>query len=70
LGHNIFIQEIFDPLTQDRGTTKYVTTEFGVGLAIAYTVAAWYCWRRRAELPQAEEAATPAAIPPLAVPAA
>jgi len=57
--HNMFIQEIFDPLTQDRGTTKYITTEFGVGLAIAYTLAAWYCWRRRGELPQAEEAGAP-----------
>jgi membrane protease YdiL (CAAX protease family) len=54
--HNLFIQEIFDPLTQDRGITKYITTEFGVGLAIAYSVAAWYFWRRRAELPQATPA--------------
>ena len=48
--HNLFIQEIFDPLTVDRGMTKYVTTEFGAGLAIAYTLAAWYVWRRRGEL--------------------
>ncbi|PYQ62096.1 MAG: CPBP family intramembrane metalloprotease domain-containing protein [Acidobacteria bacterium] len=59
--HNLFIQQIFDPLTQDRGITRYVTTEFGVGLALAYTVAAWYFWRRRGELPQAAEAAAPAA---------
>jgi hypothetical protein len=56
--HNLFIQEIFDPLTKDRGITKYLTTEFGVGLALAYTLAAWYFWRRRGELPQTEEAAT------------
>lgn len=62
--HNLFIQSIFDPLTEDRGTTKYITTEFGVGLALAYTAAAWYFWRRRGELPQAEEAAAPAAPPP------
>ena len=48
--HNLFIQSIFDPLTKDRGITKYFTTEFGVGLALAYTVAAWYFWRRRGEL--------------------
>jgi len=54
--HNLFIQEIFDPLTQDRAMTKYLTTEFGVGLALVYTLAAWYFWRRRAELPQTEEA--------------
>ncbi|HXO18624.1 MAG TPA: CPBP family intramembrane glutamic endopeptidase, partial [Thermoanaerobaculia bacterium] len=50
--HNLFIQDIFDPLTKDRGITKYVTTEFGVGLALVYSVAAWYCWRRRGELAQ------------------
>jgi hypothetical protein len=49
--HNLFIQEIFDPLTVDRGMTRYVTTEFGAGLALAYTIAAWYVWRRRGELP-------------------
>lgn len=48
--HNLFIQSIFDPLTQDRGFTKYVTTEFGVGMAIAYTVAAWICWKKRGEV--------------------
>ncbi len=67
--HNLFIQEIFDPLTQDRGITKYVTTEFGIGLALAYTVAAWYFWRRRGELPRAEAAAAPAPAPPQAEPA-
>ena len=66
--HNLFIQEIFDPLTTDRGITMYVTTEFGIGLAITYTVAAWYFWRRRGELPQGEEAAAPAAAPAQAEP--
>jgi membrane protease YdiL (CAAX protease family) len=47
--HNLFIQSIFDPLTTDRTITKYVTTEFGVGLALAYTLAAVYVWRRRDE---------------------
>ena len=48
--HNLFVQSVFDPLTADRGITKYVTTEFGVGLAMAYTVIAIYFWRRRAEV--------------------
>lgn len=48
--HNLFVQEIFDPLTQNRGITPYITTEFGAGLAIVYTVAAWICWRKRGEL--------------------
>jgi membrane protease YdiL (CAAX protease family) len=60
--HNLFIQQVFDQLTVDRGITRYITTEFGVGLAIAYTVVAWICWRKRGELPVAAEAA-PAAAP-------
>lgn len=48
--HNLFIQGIFDPLTIDRGITNFVTTEFGVGLAIAYTACGLYCWRRRSEV--------------------
>ena len=47
--HNLFIQEIFDPLTTDRGVTTYITTEFGVGLALGYTILALYFWRRRGE---------------------
>lgn len=46
---NVFIQQVFDPLTEDRGLTRYVTTEFGVGLALAYTIVALYFWRRRDE---------------------
>ena len=48
--HNLFVQQIFDPLTSDRGVTKYVTTEFGIGLALAYSVAAWHFWLRRGEV--------------------
>jgi membrane protease YdiL (CAAX protease family) len=52
--HNLFLQEIFDPLTVDKGTTRYFTTEFGLGMALAYTAAAWYFWRRRGELPRVD----------------
>jgi uncharacterized protein len=48
--HNLFVQQIFDPLTIDRGVTKYITTEFGVGLAVAYSLAAIYFWRRRSDV--------------------
>jgi membrane protease YdiL (CAAX protease family) len=48
--HNLFIQQIFDPLTKDRGLTRYVTTEFGVGLSLAYTILALYFWRRRGDI--------------------
>lgn len=41
--HNLFIQSIFDVITIDTGYTKYITTEFGIGLAIVYTmVAVWF----------------------------
>jgi len=63
--HNLFVQSIFDALTEDRGITKYVTTEFGIGLAIAYSVVAWVCWTKRGELVQAKESAVPASPPQL-----
>ena len=49
------------------GLTKYFTTEFGAGLAVAYAVAAWYFWRRRGELPQARQEAPEPALEPAAV---
>jgi membrane protease YdiL (CAAX protease family) len=48
--HNLFIQQVFDPLTRDREFTRYITTEFGVGLALAYTILALYFWRRRGDV--------------------
>ena len=38
--HNTFIQRLFDPLTAPVGWAKYITTEFGVGLAVTVVVAA------------------------------
>jgi uncharacterized protein len=67
--HNLFIQQIFDNLTVDRGSTRYFTTEFGAGMALAYVLIAWYVWRRRGELPQVrQEAPEPALEPAPAVP--
>jgi hypothetical protein len=43
--HNAFIQNFFDPLTASTGPTPYVTTEFGVGLALAWVVVAVWMWR-------------------------
>lgn len=48
--HNLFIQSIFDPITVDTGVTKYVSGEFGCGLAISSLVVAFLFWRRRGEL--------------------
>lgn len=42
--HNLFIQSVFDGLTKDTGITKYFTTDFGVGLALFYGVAAVLFW--------------------------
>ncbi len=38
--HNSFVEGIFDPLTAPTGWAKYITSEFGVGLVVAITVAA------------------------------
>ena len=38
--HNSFVQGIFDPLTTTSGWAKYITSEFGVGLAAAMVAAA------------------------------
>lgn len=48
--HNLFIQSIFTPLTQDTIWTKYFIDEFGVGLVLTTLVAAFIFWRRRGEL--------------------
>lgn len=50
--HNLFIQNVYDGLTVDKGYTQYITTEFGAGLAVVYTLVAYWCWRRRGELYQ------------------
>ena len=38
--HNTFVQGLFDPLTTTVGWAKYVTSEFGVGMAAAMVVTA------------------------------
>jgi membrane protease YdiL (CAAX protease family) len=49
--HNLFIQNIFTPLTADTGITAYIIDEFGIGLALAGVAIAWIFWRKRGELP-------------------
>jgi len=48
--HNLFIQAIFDRITNATGRTLYVTTEFGAGLALSVGACALYLWTRRAEV--------------------
>ena len=44
--HNVWIQAILDPLTKNTGITPYITTEFGIALALAAVVIAFIVWRR------------------------
>lgn len=48
--HNALIQGVLDHSTIDTGWTTWLTTEFGVGLSIAATIIAAYCWQRRDRL--------------------
>lgn len=48
--HNLFIQAFFDVVTVDYGKTKYITTEFGAGLALVYTIIGIYCWKKSYKL--------------------
>ena len=47
--HNLAIQGIFDGSTIDTGWTKWITTEFGIGLTIASVAMSVHFWRRRGE---------------------
>jgi CAAX protease family protein len=48
--HNLWIENIFDPLTTDTGSTRLVTGEFGVGLAAAAVLVGYLFWSRRDQL--------------------
>ena len=48
--HNLFIG-VFERLTVPEGSTAYITNEGGAGLAIAYSMIAYWCWRQRTQLP-------------------
>ncbi|MEO1623558.1 MAG: CPBP family intramembrane glutamic endopeptidase [Bacteroidota bacterium] len=49
--HNLFVQEIFSPLTADAGFTEYFVGEFGVALPVVVLGFAVYFWNKRDELP-------------------
>lgn len=49
--HNVFIQNVFTPLTSNTGLTPYIIDEFGIALVITLGLLAFYFWRRRGELP-------------------
>jgi membrane protease YdiL (CAAX protease family) len=48
--HNLFIKNIYTPLTRNTGVTPYVIDEFGIALGIALVVIAVYFWHRRSEV--------------------
>ena len=45
--HNVFIQAVFDPLTQSTALTPYLTSEFGIGLALSAVMVGLIFWRMR-----------------------
>jgi membrane protease YdiL (CAAX protease family) len=49
--HNAWVG-LFDRLTVENDVTPYVTSEFGLGLALVYGVLAYWCWTHRAVLGQ------------------
>lgn len=48
--HNLYVQGIFTPLTQDRGKTAWFIDEFGAVLPIVAVAFAIYFWTRRREV--------------------
>jgi CAAX protease family protein len=48
--HNLFIQNVFTPLTQKNALTPYFIDEFGIMLALVTAVVAYIIWRKRREV--------------------
>jgi membrane protease YdiL (CAAX protease family) len=48
--HNVFVQSIFTPLTEQTAVTPYIIDEFGVGLALAAVIVAIIFLRKGKEL--------------------
>jgi membrane protease YdiL (CAAX protease family) len=54
--HNLFVQNIFTPLTRQNSVTPYIIDEFGIGLALAGVALALIFWQRKqAALPVSPE---------------
>jgi uncharacterized protein len=56
--HNLFIQGVFDLLTQSTGPTPFIIGEFGIGMVLTGLVAAFVFWRMRHDLPPQEPVRT------------
>lgn len=48
--HNLYIQGIFTPITQDSGKTRWYIDEFGIVVPLVTVAFAVYFWSRRREL--------------------
>ena len=48
--HNLFVKNVFTPLTRNTGVTPYIIDEFGIALGVALVIIAVYFWRRRSEV--------------------
>jgi CAAX protease family protein len=57
--HNVWIKNVFTPLTRNTGITAYIIDEFGIALAIALVLVALYFWRRQGELSESQSAGSP-----------
>lgn len=51
--HNLFVQAIFTPLTLQNEVTPFIIDEFGIGLALAGVVIAWFFIRKHNQQPVA-----------------
>ena len=52
--HNVWIKNVFTPLTSNTGITAYIIDEFGIALVIAFVLVGWYFWQKRGELSQSQ----------------
>ncbi len=57
--HNLFIQAFFDRVTVDTGPTRWLTGEFGAGLALAFIAIGWVFWRARVAVEVPNESGAP-----------
>jgi membrane protease YdiL (CAAX protease family) len=65
--HNLFVQAFFDRVTVNTGPTRWLTGEFGAGLALAFIAIGWIFWRARSSVEVPNEAgAGPGTAPPIA----
>ncbi len=61
--HNLYVQDIFTPLTRNTGKTAWFIDEFGAVLPVVAIVFAIYFWRRRKELENRPDAGPGAPVP-------